>query len=141
MTQSDPESNPRHWRDELASLRADAAELAAARAELARLEWATTVQMGKRWAIVAGGCALVTIAGTTLLLSVGGEQLAKRFGGSPVVWQSAVGLVCVVLGVGGLAWLARRIRRNFRPFSGLSAELQEDAIWLKEWLGSDSSQK
>ena len=136
MTQPDSDSNSKNWREEIASIRADVAELTAARAELAQLELAASIRTGKRCAIAAGGCTIVATAGTALLLALCGEQLATRFGGSTAVWQGSLAAASLALGLGGLAWLARRVRRNFRPFSGLAAELKEDALWIKEWLGS-----
>ncbi|MCA9248641.1 MAG: phage holin family protein [Planctomycetales bacterium] len=130
-----PEPAP-SWRKELDALRADAAELAAARVELARLELNAAAQLGKRLGTMAACSGLLLTSGLTLLMTQLARFMARQFGGSPAAWTAAFAFLAILVGLLGFGWISRRLHRDFRPLSQTLEELREDARWLREWLGS-----
>ncbi|MHB1033545.1 MAG: phage holin family protein [Pirellulales bacterium] len=120
---------------ELKCLAAEARESAVARWRLARLESGAAAREVKRLAVALTLAAVLLLTALPILVSLVAEQLDGRWGLSRTTWLVSFGATLAAAGVavGGLAW--RRFRRDFVGLAETREELQEDALWLGEWLG------
>ncbi len=119
---------------EIASLGADAKEMAALRLELARLEVRTAAAQAKRLAIGLAVAAVMLLGALPILAVAAAEQLDGRLGIATAGWLAIFGLVLLIGGAacGYRAW--RCFRRGFAGIEQTLEELREDAVWLKQWL-------
>ncbi len=117
----------------------DLQQLAAARAELARLEAEMHLGGLIRHGVKLGVCALVGLIGLSAVALVAINWLAARLAArttiSEVGWQLMIGLALIAAAT-VTAWLAaRRWRRSTYWFAASRAQWQEDLAMLGEWLG------
>lgn len=133
-------------RDEIGSLRADLTQMVTLRGQLARLEVEAALGQIKRLAI-AGVIFGVMLLSALPILAVAaarklGDPKLEVWGLSFVEWLLIFGLGLLLGGAAG-GWLAwRRFRRRFVGIEQTLEELREDAVWLRQRVGSgeDSEQ-
>jgi len=124
-------------RDEIASLVAELREMLILRWQLARLELRTDLGSILRLAAVLVLVLLMALTALPLLAVSLAALLDGCLGLSAAGWLAAFGFG--LLAVGGLAGYAawRRFRNRFIGLEQTLEELQEDAVWVREWQGRD----
>lgn len=122
-------------RKRLRPLLTELARLLQLRRQLAVLEWEHDRRLMQRVAVVGGLGAVFALVGLPLLVTAAAHALARAVDGIDV------GTWCLVLGGGltlpGLTLLVlavRKLRADFCGLHGTLAELNEDGIWLREWI-------
>lgn len=122
-------------KEEVASLKADVAEMLALRLELARRELVSDVLTLRRLTICAA--VALTMALTSLpLLAVAGAWLLRDRLHIPFAGWLAIFAAVLFLAAALLGWCAyRRFRRDFTGLAQTLEECREDFVWLREWSG------
>jgi len=121
--------------DDLRGAWTEAARMLALRRALAESELRNDLAAARVFAIVAGACLVLAVAGVAVL-AVAAATYVDRLYGFDVPWVTIVTGAVLLLGgllVGLLSWI--RFRRNLLLFEQSRAELKEDLLWLEEWLG------
>jgi protein-S-isoprenylcysteine O-methyltransferase Ste14 len=121
--------------DDLRGAWTEAARMLVLRRALAESELRSDLAATRVFAIVAGACLVLAVAGVAVL-AVAAATYADRLYGFDVPWVTiATGAVLLLVGllVGLVSWI--RFRRNLLLFEQSRAELKEDLLWLEEWLG------
>lgn len=120
---------------EASRLRNDLSKMLAARAALVRLELAESARQTARCAVVLALALVLLVSAVPVAVATLALACATYFGQSPIGWLAASALVLVVVAA-FIAWLAlRAFRRDFTGLRDSLAELEEDRVWLREWLG------
>ncbi|MEQ8785911.1 MAG: phage holin family protein [Pirellulaceae bacterium] len=121
--------------DDLRGAWTEASQMVSLRRALAESELRSDLAAARGFAIVAGTCLVLAIAGVAVLAVAGAGYADHRYGFDFPWFTLATGAVLLGGGllVGLLSWL--RFRRNLLLFEQSRHELKEDLLWLEEWLG------
>jgi uncharacterized membrane protein YqjE len=121
-------------RDELRSLAGELREMFRLRWELLRIEAVADLKNVRRLLIATAVSGVLVLTSLPLMISAAADALAG-------VWQIArwgwllifaATLVILAAGIAFLAW--RHFRRRIVGFQETLEELNEDRVWLEEWL-------
>jgi uncharacterized membrane protein YqjE len=128
-------------REEALRLGADLREMALARWQLARLEVEAATAAVQRLAVVLAVAATLTLTALPLAAFCLAETLDQRLGIPRVGWLLIFAAILLIAGLltGWLGW--RRFRRQFTGLQETLEELQEDGVWLREWLEKESGKR
>jgi uncharacterized membrane protein YqjE len=121
-------------RHETRQLRAELGRMLQLRRELATLEVHHDRRLIRRCLIVGSLGAAMTLVGLPLLLQIATQQLADLTTLSAAAWTLIMGAVLLVPGLLLVARAIGKFRSDFRGLRDTLAELNEDLIWLREWM-------
>ena len=122
-------------KDAAGSLGGDLREMAALRWRLAWLELKADALAVRRLAIVLVASAVMGLCGLSVLLVFAAEMLDGLCGVSRGGWLASFALVLLLGGAAASYFAWRRFRRSFTGLEQSLAELREDVVWLREWMG------
>lgn len=110
-------------------------EMLSLRRRLAESELRSDMAAARRFGIVTAAALALAVAGLGAIASALGAYADQRLAHEFPWITIGVGAALTVGGllVSLLAWW--RLRRNLLLFESSRAELQEDLVWLEEWIG------
>ena len=120
-------------------LHADAAEMLAARVELAQLELRLSTQRATRLLILVGICLIVAAAGFVMLVHLAAEYVPALFGLSQTATVGLIGGLMLLLGLGIAGLSIRHFWRKTRHFERTIEELRTDIVAFSAWLQREKS--
>jgi len=126
---------------EVGSLGADLREMAALRWQLARLELQVDARAVSRLARVWILSAVMVLCALSLLAVCAADALDGRLGIARCGWLLIFGLGLLSGGAAAGLWAWRRFRASATGMEQSLAELREDLVWLKEWIGQRAEEK
>ena len=121
----------------------DAAEMLVLRRQLAEAEIRSDIAAGKRLGIATLVGAVVALTGLPVIVAALGSALDRWLsGGQPAFPWATLSLGALFLASGlAMLWAGwRRFRRDFNGLQSSLAEIQEDFVWLREWVDGDAGE-
>jgi uncharacterized membrane protein YqjE len=110
------------------------------RRELAALEIGHDRALLRRFLLVGGPAAVLTLVGAPLLLLAAARAVAHTLGWDETLSILAAGALFTLPGAVMLILAIRKLRAQFCALRGTLAELNEDLVWLREWTERDDAQ-
>jgi len=123
---------------EVGSLGADLREMAVLRWRLARLELQSDARAVSRLARVWILSAVMALCALSLLAVCAADVLDGRLGIARWTWLLILGLGLLSGGAAAALWAWHRFRASATGMEQSLAELREDLVWLKEWIGEQA---
>jgi uncharacterized membrane protein YqjE len=122
-------------REELGALGGDAAEMVRLRWELARVELTEDFRRARNLLIIWFVCGVVLIGALPVLVVAAAEWLDGTWGLGRIGWLIVLAglMIAGSLATAGAAW--SWFRHRMIALRDTRAELEEDRLWLEEWLG------
>ena len=124
------------WKQHLHGLVSELSQMLQLRRDLAALEIAHDRRLLRRAIILGGIGAVMVVTGLPLLLLAAAAKLGTVTQINGIGWTVILALALVAPGAWILAQTVRKTRSNFYALRGTLSELQEDLIWLRDWVDS-----
>ncbi len=125
------------WRHDLAEFKGELGRMLQLRRDLATLEFNHDRQLLRRCAIIGGCGAALLLTTLPLLLQLVADKLAENSSLSVVGWTLILAGALGSLGLCLVIVARRKLRSELRALRDTRAELDEDLIWLQEWVPHD----
>lgn len=122
------------WRNQAKALVGDVVRAVQLRRELAELEVWHDVRAARRLAFVGGVGALLVVTGLPVYVICAVHSLAAHTSLGFIGWALILASLLVVPGMITLAVAVARFRSDFSGLRRTLTELNEDMVWLREWV-------